>query len=63
VARKTDKLGGHFMQKAVDNPSKRDGAITQTVDFNFNKPVAALCITASAATSVVVIVWIVQSFF
>lgn len=38
-------------------------AKTRSVGLNFNKLMAVLCIAASAAISVAVIVWIAQTFF
>lgn len=57
-----DNFGKYFVQKTGSYPSKHGVAIKKPVDFNFNKLVAVLCITASAATSVVVIAWSVQTY-
>ncbi|MDB5762905.1 MAG: hypothetical protein JWQ21_1900 [Herminiimonas sp.] len=45
------------MQKTATFQDEQRGA------FNFNKLQAVLCITASAATSIALIVWAVKTFF
>lgn len=51
------------MQTTIDNASKRGAAKKLSVDLNFNKLVAVLCMSASAATSIAVIAWSAQIFF
>jgi hypothetical protein len=41
--------------------SKRDAAIKRSVNFKFAKFIAALCIMASAAVSIIAIVWSVNA--
>jgi hypothetical protein len=58
-----DKVGRYFMQAIIDSASKRGAAKKLSVDLNFNKLLAVLCVAASAATSIAVIAWSAQTFF
>lgn len=51
------------MQTTIDSASRLGTAKMPSIDVNFNKLVAVLCMAASAATSVVVIVWSVRACF
>lgn len=51
------------MQAIIDSASKRGAAKKLSVDLNFNKLLAVLCMAASAATSIAVIAWSAQTFF
>jgi hypothetical protein len=50
------------MQITIASTRRVGTATTPPIDFNFSKLVAVLCMAASAATSIVIIVWGVRGF-
>ena len=52
------------MQKIIDNANRFvDAAKQLSIDFNFDKLVAVLCMAVSAAISIAVIRWGIGFFF